>query len=608
MKTNQDSIAIYSRKSKFTGKGESVANQIELCREYILRTYGEQYAERILVFEDEGFSGGNLNRPAFKRMMDAAKDGQFSTIVVYRLDRISRNIGDFATLIQDLGRMNIGFVSLREQFDTSSPMGRAMMYIASVFSQLERETIAERIRDNMHELAKTGRWLGGTTPTGFTSEGVTTVTIDGKQKKAFQLALLPDEAEIVRLIFSLYLETDSLTKTEAELLHRRVKTKSGRNFTRFSIKAILQNPVYLTADEAAYQYFLKQDADLCSDLSAFDGVHGMMAYNRTNQETGHHTVYHPINEWIVTVGKHPGLISSREWLQVQESLERNKDKAYRKPRINEALLTGLISCECGSRMYPKITNRKMANGETIYTYGCDIKYRSKGSVCKCRNASGNLLDKAILEQIKMLSEDDSVFRDQLEKSKKRFTNNPDPFEQQLTTLRQEETATQKKLDALIDSLAEAEDAVMRGLITKRIEALTGSYKAVQDRIAELEAASKKQELGTEEFDLLVQMLAVFSSCVDNMGLEEKRTAVRTLIQKVVWDGQYAHVYLFGSPDDVDLPEPPSPLPYAKNDQKIENFDDFSYGEQCKVPWREDGERNTDVFSDFAQAESGGVPV
>ena len=130
---------------------------------------------------------------------------------------------------------------------------------------------------------------------------------------------------------------------------------------------------------------------------------------------------------------------------------------------------------------------------------------------------------------------------------------------------------------------------MRGLITKRIEALTGSYKAVQDRIAELEAASKKQELGTEEFNLLVQMLAVFSNCVDNMGLEEKRTAVRTLVQKVVWDGQYAHVYLFGSPDDVDLPEPPSPLPYAKNDQKIENSDDFSYGEQCKAPWREDGE-------------------
>ena len=99
--------------------------------------------------------------------MPAAKERKIRAIVVYRLDRISRNISDFSSLIEELGRLGIDFVSIRESFDTSSPMGRAMMYIASVFSQLERETIAERIRDNMHELAKTGRWLGGTTPHGL---------------------------------------------------------------------------------------------------------------------------------------------------------------------------------------------------------------------------------------------------------------------------------------------------------------------------------------------------------------------------------------------------------------------------------------------------------
>ena len=117
--------------------------------------------------------------------------------MVYRLDRISRNISDFSALIEELGRLEIDFVSIRESFDTSSPMGRAMMYIASVFSQLERETIAERIRDNMHELAKTGRWLGGTTPTGYTSEAIRTVTVDGKSKRACKLKLIPREADIV---------------------------------------------------------------------------------------------------------------------------------------------------------------------------------------------------------------------------------------------------------------------------------------------------------------------------------------------------------------------------------------------------------------------------
>ena len=127
MPKNQDVIAIYSRKSRFTGKGESIGNQVELCRAYIRTAFGDAYADGAVVFEDEGFSGGNLNRPDFKRMMKAARDHQFKAVVVYRLDRISRNISDFSSLIEELGRLEIDFVSIRESFDTSSPMGRAMM-------------------------------------------------------------------------------------------------------------------------------------------------------------------------------------------------------------------------------------------------------------------------------------------------------------------------------------------------------------------------------------------------------------------------------------------------------------------------------------------------
>ena len=263
---------IYSRKSKFTGKGESIENQIELCRQYIAMHFGEDAAENVLVYEDEGFSGGNLERPQFKKMMKDSQKIAFAAIVVYRLDRISRNIGDFAKLIEDLGDRHIDFISIREQFDTSSPMGRAMMYIASVFSQLERETIAERIRDNMHELAKTGRWLGGTTPTGYASESVKSITVDGKTKKVCKLKLLPDEAEIIYKIFDIYEQYDSLTMTETELLRQGIKTKTGRSFTRFSIKSILQNPAYLIADKDAYQYFVDNEAELFSPESDFDGI------------------------------------------------------------------------------------------------------------------------------------------------------------------------------------------------------------------------------------------------------------------------------------------------------------------------------------------------
>ena len=123
-------FVIYSRKSKFTGKGESIENQIEMCRQYIATHYSQEEAEAALVYEDEGFSGGTLERPKFKKMMSDSQKIKFAAIVVYRLDRISRNIGDFAKLIEDLADREIGFISIREQFDTSSPMGRAMMYIA----------------------------------------------------------------------------------------------------------------------------------------------------------------------------------------------------------------------------------------------------------------------------------------------------------------------------------------------------------------------------------------------------------------------------------------------------------------------------------------------
>lgn len=107
MAKTADTIAIYSCKSRYTGKGESIGNQIDLCREYIRTHYGDAAAERAVVFEDEGFSGGNLNRPDFKKMMTAAKDRKFKAIVVYRLDRISRNISDFSSLIEELGRLGI---------------------------------------------------------------------------------------------------------------------------------------------------------------------------------------------------------------------------------------------------------------------------------------------------------------------------------------------------------------------------------------------------------------------------------------------------------------------------------------------------------------------
>ena len=555
MRNNEDWIAIYSRKSKFTGKGESIGNQVELCKEYVRNMFGEEYVDRCVVFEDEGFSGGNLQRPDFKRMMEEVRRHKFKAIVVYRLDRISRNISDFTGLIDELTKLDVSFVSIKEQFDTSTPMGRAMMFIISVFSQLERETIAERIRDNMHELAKTGRWLGGNTPTGFKSGSVSKITIDGKERKSYKLIPIPEEIEIPKMIFDLYIETDSLTAVEAELLRQRIKTKQGKDFTRFAIKAILQNPVYMVADEDAYNYFMEKEAEIFFPKEAFDGSCGIMAYNRTNQEKGRTTQLLPVSEWIVAIGKHAGVIPSKQWIKVQESLDRNKSKAYRKPRNNEALLTGLVYCSCGERMYPKLSQRKTASGEVIYTYVCKMKERSRRERCNRRNANGNILDAAIIEQIKSLTDHDSSFVSQLAKSQEFYTGKREQYERQLEELRVEYEMNERTINGLIDSLGMVGDSIAKPRVLKRIEELTDINRDVENRIHELEGLINVNSLTDAEFDLLRQLLSHFRTSIDDMSIEEKRAAIRTVVRKVIWDGVNAHVVLFGADEgEIEFPD------------------------------------------------------
>ena len=548
MKGKTGKIAIYSRKSKFTGKGESIGNQIELCKEFIRLHYAGVMENDILVFEDEGFSGGNLDRPDFKRMMKAARAHAMDAIVVYRLDRISRNISDFSTLIEELGGLNIAFISIREQFDTASPMGRAMMYIASVFSQLERETIAERIRDNMHELAKTGRWLGGITPTGYASESVMSLTLDGKTKKACKLRMIEEEARIVRLVYDLFLETHSLTSTEAELISRGVTTKNGCRFTRFSIKAILQNPVYLTADEAAYDYFVSKAADVFSERSAFDGRHGVMAYNRTDQNKGKSTVYLPMEEWIIAVGAHVGLIPSKDWLAAQRLLEQNKSKAFRRPRSHEALLTGLLFCACGNRMYPKVSKRPAEEGGFQYTYVCKMKERSRKALCCRKNVRGNELDHAVMKEIRKLGESKADFLVQMEQSRKLYTGSREEGDRSLAMLQEEAGKLQKKMNALVDSLADMGAGTARMQVARRIETLDREQEALRERIREHQAWINQRELTQSEFEGMKQSLAGFATSMDGLGMEQQRAGVRALIRRIVWDGRQAHILLFGAED------------------------------------------------------------
>ena len=557
---DQGKIVIYSRKSKFTGKGESIENQIEMCRQYVRMHFGEESADNALIYEDEGFSGGTLKRPQFMKMMKDAAEFKFRAIVVYRLDRISRNIGDFAKLIEQLNDMKIDFISIKEQFDTSSPMGRAMMYISSVFSQLERETIAERIRDNMHELSKTGRWLGGMSPTGYISESVSNVTIDGKTKKVCKLKIVPEEISIVKIIFDKFIETTSITKTETYLLQKGFKTKTGKLFTRFAVKGILSNPVYMIADETAREYLIKNNVDLFADEKDFDGIHGIMAYNRTLQQPGRAHQIKPMDEWIVAVGKHEGVIDGKTWVKAQTILEQNKSKSYRKPRSNVALLSGLLICgNCGNYMRPKLSKRLNAQGEQIYSYVCTMKERSRSHLCKMKNCNGNKLDAAIIEQIKLLSEDGSEFIRQLEQSKRILMGNRDSYDAEIAKLEIEIEENENEIKGLVSALANASGTAAEGYIRSQINDLHNKAEGLNRHLAELKELTANHALSDIEFDLLAQLLASFKDTVDEMTIEQKRMAIRTFVKEIIWDGTDIHMVLFGSDYKYEFPKNPADM-------------------------------------------------
>lgn len=577
-------FAIYSRKSKFTGKGESIGNQIELCKRYI-QTHNENVRDDdIIIYEDEGFSGGNVKRPQFQLMMSELRSKKIKAVVCYRLDRISRKISDFSSMIDEFSEYDVDFVSIKEQFDTSSSMGKAMMYISSVFAQLERETIAERIRDNMHELAKSGRWLGGVPPTGYTStEIVGSVSIDGKPRKAYKLELIKNEAALIKQIFEIFLETNSLTKTETYLLQNHITTKNGKTFSRFTIKSILQNPVYMSADKEALDYFNKQNVEVYAEEKEFNGKYGVIAYNKTLQKTGQSNRIRDINEWIISIGKHKPIISGADWVKTQSLLEQNKSKSYRKPKSNVALLSGLLYCgNCGSYMRPKLSQRINASGEKIYSYLCETKEKSRMHNCKIKNPNGNILDKLVCEEIKKLSENSSEFINQLKLTEKEILSNNIEYSNQLDIYKNEYEENERQIESLVMALTKSNDTPAYGYINKEIAKLDCKNKELSDKIDDLEKVSGNNTMSDMEFNLLEEMLVSFSNTFDLMSIEEKRAALRTFIERIVWDGEQVHIYLFGSEERENIDN-------IIKDINSEIFDN------CEEPKGGDCKRNSDAF-------------
>ena len=354
----------------------------------------------------------------------------------------------------------------------------------------------------------------------------------------------------------------------------RYTTKNGKQFTRFAIKGILTNPVYLIADADAYEYLTQKNVDLFSDRSDFDGFHGIMAYNRTLQIRKKSNQIKPMEEWIVSVGKHPGIIEGKDWVKVQSILDQNKAKSYRKPRSNVALLSGLLICgNCGEYMRPKLSQRLNTKGELIYTYVCNMKERSRSHVCSMKNCNGNILDASIIEQIKELSEDGSEFIEQLENSKRVLMGNRENYDEEIKALEAEISANDDEIKGLVTALGKAAGTPTEDYILQQISELHDKGDGLKRHLSELKELVSSHALADIEFDLLSQILSTFRDTVDEMSVVQKRAAIRTFVKEIIWDGKDAHVVLFGSDYEYEFPETPVGISKlsSENEGKI-NFD------------------------------------
>ncbi|MBQ4347111.1 MAG: recombinase family protein [Firmicutes bacterium] len=398
-------IFIYSRKSLHTDRGESLKNQIKMCREYVFTRICPKDKAEISIYSDEGFSAKSTDRPGFENMLWDIREQRPDFVVCYRLDRISRNVYDFSGLIDELGKLGTGFVCIREEFDTSRPMGKAMMYMASVFAQLERETLAERVRDNMMMLAEKGFRLGGTPPTGYRSQKLYEFTSDMKKKYICCLKEYPPELNAVSIIYESFLVSRSISKTSNILKEKNITNREGKPFSLPGIKAILQNPVYCTGDKDSAKYFSSLGAGVFIGPEDLKKGLGLTAYNR-REHRKNPSSRQPESEWIIAPGYHKGLISGKDWVKVQKILKENIPTGKHPAKLHNdyALLSGRIYCSvCGARLFAKPRFKKEITGcktnDTEFDYICINKLHKGVLACSSQNICGKQADKLFCEAI-----------------------------------------------------------------------------------------------------------------------------------------------------------------------------------------------------------------
>jgi site-specific DNA recombinase len=337
--------AVYTRKSTEEGlemEFNSLDAQRDACEAYIASQKSEGWVELADRYDDGGFSGGTLERPALRRLLADIEDGRIDVVVVYKIDRLSRSLMDFAKLVEVFDRNGVTFVSVTQSFNTTTSMGRLTLNILLSFAQFEREVIGERIRDKIAASRKRGMWMGGFVPLGY-------------EVKDRKLVINDAEAATVRMIFERFVEMGSATALARALAAEGVRTRRGRLVDKGFLYKLLNNRVYIG-----------------------DAVHKGTPYP----------------------GEHKAIITRALWDKVHGILrESPRVRAARTRAATPALLKGLIFGPTGCAMTPTHTRR----GDKLYRYYVSQSVLKRGAdACPVGRVPAAEIEGAVVDQIRGL--------------------------------------------------------------------------------------------------------------------------------------------------------------------------------------------------------------
>lgn len=489
--------ALYARQSIEKPDSISVESQLDACR----YEAGEQ---KYRIYVDKGFSGKNTKRPAFARMLDDIRAGQIQAVVVYKLDRVSRSVLDFGKMMEEFERYHVAFISATEKFDTQTPMGRAMLNIAMVFAQLERETIQKRVTDSYVSRSRHGLYMGGRIPYGYR---LIPAVVDGVHTASYEQE--PKETEQIKQIYSLYANSKiSLSGIVRYLQEHQMPHLRGGTWNTARLSELLRNPIYVRANLDVYDYYLSQGTEIVNDASEFQGVYGCYLYKgqKCLDSTG-------TNKDTLVLAGHEGMIAPEIWLAC-----RKKCMEYRKIHSNgmskNTWLAGKVKCgNCGYALTVKKSNTKMGR-----YFVCSAKYTTK----KCTGA-GTIYVPVVEECVGELIKQKLAEFDRLTTEER--SSNP-----QIHSCRLKLTQLTASIDNLLDQIESSSDAAS-DYIKQRINQLDIKKQKLQEQLNALCRSSMKKSVSVYPEKIWAKLT-----------FEEKKKVADALIEVIQIAADHMEIY------------------------------------------------------------------